>query len=127
MKNPVVHFEIVGKDHEALQAYYRNLFEWEIRNVAPEMPYGIIEAGEGELGIGGGVGRELGTGTPHATFYVQVEDIEAALAKAVELGGEEVVPVTTIPGMVTFALFSDPEGNRVGLVSAHVPEGGETE
>ena len=126
MKNPVVHFEIVGKDHEALQAYYRNLFEWEIRNVAPEMPYGIIEAGEGELGIGGGVGASS-TGTPHATFYVQVEDIEAALAKAVELGGEEVVPVTTIPGMVTFALFSDPEGNRVGLVSAHVPEGGETE
>ena len=125
MKNPVVHFEIVGKDHEALQAYYGNLFEWEIRNVSEEMPYGIIEVGEGGPGIGGGVGA-TGTGTPHATFYVQVEDIEAALAKAVELGGETVVPVTTIPGMVTFALFNDPEGNRVGLVSEHEPEGGAT-
>lgn len=124
MKNPVVHFEIVGKDHEALQAYYRNLFEWELRTPVPEMPYAIVEAGEGEPGIGGGVGGSP-TGTPHATFYVQVEDIDAALAKAVELGGETVVPVTTIPGMVTFALFSDPEGNRVGLVSAHMPEGGE--
>ena len=126
MKNPVVHFEVVGKDHEALQSYYRNLFEWELRTPAPEMPYAIVEAdGEGP-GIGGGVGGSP-DGTPHATFYVQVEDIEAALARAVELGGETVVPVTTIPGMVTFALFSDPEGNRVGLASAHVPEGGETE
>ena len=82
MKNPVVHFEIVGKDHEALQAYYRNLFEWELRTPAPEIPYAIVEAGEGEPGIGGGVGGSP-TGTPHATFYVQVEDIEAALAKAV--------------------------------------------
>ena len=31
------------------------------------------------------------------------------------------MPVTTIPGMVTFALFSDPEGNVVGLVSDQTP------
>ena len=32
-----------------------------------------------------------------------------------------VMPVTDIPNMVTFALFSDPEGNVVGLVSSNVP------
>ena len=47
-------------------------------------------------------------GGPQTTFYVQVEDIEASLQKAAELGGETVAPVTVIPGLVTFAQFKDP-------------------
>ena len=55
------------------------------------------------------------------SFYVEVEDIEAKLKEAEELGGSVVVPVTTIPGMVTFAMFTDPEGNCIGLVSSETP------
>jgi predicted enzyme related to lactoylglutathione lyase len=51
-------------------------------------------------------------GGPQTTFYVQVEDIEASLQKAAELGGETVAPVTVIPGMVTFAQFKDPRRQR---------------
>jgi len=32
------------------------------------------------------------------------------------MGGKTVVPVTHIPNMVTFAMFTDPEGHLVGLV-----------
>ena len=35
MRNPVVHFEILGKDHEALQQYYRDLFDWNITQASP--------------------------------------------------------------------------------------------
>ena len=31
MKNPVVHFEVMGKDVEKLQQFYRSLFDWDIR------------------------------------------------------------------------------------------------
>ncbi len=50
------------------------------------------------------------------TFYVQVDDLDAYLKKAESLGGRTVVPPTEIPNMVTFAMFSDPDGNAVGLV-----------
>ena len=120
MPNPVVHFEILGKDHEALQQYYRDLFDWKITQASPEFPYGIVSAEEQGAGIGGGVGSSM-DGNPQLTFYVQVDDIEAALDRAAELGGEIAMPVTTIPGMVTFAHFKDPAGNLVGLVWSEMP------
>ena len=121
MKNPVVHFEILGQNHETLQQYYRDLFEWKIENMSPEMPYGVVESAEGEVGIGGGIGASP-DGAARLTFYVQVEDIDASLTRAVELGGKTVAEPMTIPGVVTFALFEDPEGNLVGLVASQAPE-----
>jgi uncharacterized protein len=50
------------------------------------------------------------------TFYVEVDDPAAYLAKAEELGGATVVPVSEVAGYgLTYALFTDPEGHMVGL------------
>ena len=43
-------------------------------------------------------------------------DIQALLDQAEKLGAKTVVPVTEIPDMVTFAQFTDPFGNLIGLV-----------
>ena len=53
---------------------------------------------------------------PHnyATFYSQVNDIPAYLAKAQALGGKTLVPPVTIPAG-TFAWFADPDGTIIGL------------
>jgi predicted enzyme related to lactoylglutathione lyase len=53
---------------------------------------------------------------PHnyTIFYVNVDDVPAALAKAQSLGGKTLVPPVTIPNG-TFAWFADPEGNTIGL------------
>ena len=112
MANPVVHFEIMGRDAAKTQQYYRELFGWEI-NADNPMQYGVIAPGDG--GIGGGIGSTP-MGQPIVTVYVQVADPQAALDRAVELGGQQVMPVTDVPGMVTLALFSDPDGNVVGIV-----------
>jgi hypothetical protein len=48
-------------------------------------------------------------------FYVEVEDVQAYLDKAVSLGGKMVVPPVKIPAG-TFAWFSDPDGNTIGLL-----------
>jgi hypothetical protein len=79
------------------------------------MNYGIVDTDAGGKGIAGGVGPADG-GNPHVTVYVEVEDPQAALDKAEQLGGKTVMGVTEIPNMVTFALFTDPEGNMVGVV-----------
>lgn len=55
------------------------------------------------------------------TVYVEVPDCDAALKKVEALGGRTLVPTTVIPGMVTFAMFADPEGNAVGVVASQTP------
>lgn len=67
-------------------------------------------------GSNGGIGpRESGN---WVTFYIEVPDPQAALTKIEQLGGKTVTPVREIPGVVTFAVFEDPDGNRIGLVKA---------
>lgn len=67
-------------------------------------------------GINGHI-TSLGHEPHHYTvFYVQVDDIPAALAKAEFLGGKTVVPPVTIPAG-TFAWLADPDGNTAGLWS----------
>lgn len=111
MSNAVVHFEVLGNDLEKLQAFYSGLFGWRTQEI-PEMGYAMVEK-EGE-GIGGGIGRNPEGGPGHVTFYVAVDDPQAALDRAEELGGTTVMPVTELP-QVTIALFADPEGHVVGL------------
>ena len=119
MPNPVVHFEIQSSGAEKLHKYYADLFGWHIDASNP-MGYGVVDTHTEGKGINGGI---TGTnGGPNAiTFYVEVEDIDAKLKEAEECGGRIIMPVTTIPGMVTFATFADPEGNCVGLVSSEAP------
>ena len=116
MKGKVVHFEILGKDVQALQNFYGSIFEWDIHFRFGESSGLVKNSGEGS--IGGGIGKADGGAPPHATFYIEVENIQAHLDRITEMGGEVVVPETEIPNMVTFALFKDIEGNTVGLVKS---------
>ena len=118
MANPVVHFEVIGRDGAKLQKFYADAFGWKIDADNP-MGYGMVD-NEGR-GIGGGVS---GGDAPAVTFYLEVDDPAAYLKKVEALGGRIVQDVTVIPGMVTMAQFADPEGNIVGIVAAEVPTAG---
>ena len=113
MGNSISHVEVVGKDGAALQNFYSQLFGWEF-DTDNDFGYGNLDGAGTNVSVGvGGVGEEGQPG--HATFYVEVDDLEATLEKAGSLGGQTVVPVTVIPDMVTFALLADPEGNVIGI------------
>ena len=119
MGQPVVHFEIAGKDAEQLHRYYAELFGWEIDANNP-MKYGMVSR-EGNVnsegvGIGGGISAGPEGYEGHVTFYVEVDDVEEALAKAESLGGTRVMGPENIMGQVTIGLFNDPEGHLVGVV-----------
>ena len=121
MGQPVVHFEILGKDAEKLQSYYSELFGWEVDSDNP-MNYGMVQR-EGNVnpdgvGIGGGIGAGPEGYPGHATFYVEVPDVEAALAKAENLGGSRMMGPETVTEGVEIGQFKDPEGHLVGLVKA---------
>jgi uncharacterized protein len=121
MGQPVVHFEVIGKDGAKLQAYYADLFGWEIDAKNP-MNYGIVQR-EGNVnsegvGIGGGVaGGPEGYGG-HVTFYVEVPDVEASLAQAEKLGGARIFgPDEVMEGLV-LGQFTDPEGHVIGIIQS---------
>jgi uncharacterized protein len=121
MGQPVVHFEVIGKDGGKLQSYYAELFGWQI-NAENPMSYGIV-AREGNtnpdgVGIGGGIGTGPEGYAGHITFYVEVPDVEAALAKAESLGGTRMMGPERIMDGVELGQFTDPEGHLVGLVKS---------
>ncbi len=121
MGQPVIHFEVLGKDADRTQAYYSELFGWEVDANNP-MNYGIVQR-EGNtnadgVGIGGGVGVGPDGYPGHVTFYVEVPDVEAALARAESLGGSRMMgPGEPMEGVV-IGLFNDPEGHVLGVVKA---------
>lgn len=113
MSNPVVHFEVIGKDPAALRAFYGEVFGWEIHADNP-MGYGMVHTGT-EHGIGGGIGGTDGSAPTGITFYVEVDDLQAALDAVAAKGGSVVMPPTDVPDGPSIAQFLDPEGNRIGL------------
>jgi uncharacterized protein len=119
MGQPVVHFEIIGKDVGKLHGYYSDLFGWEIDSDNP-VNYGVVQrdgnTNPDGVGIGGGVGAGPEGYDGHVTFYVEVPDVEAALAKAESLGGSRMMGPEKVMEGVEIGLFNDPEGHVVGVV-----------
>ena len=119
MGQPVVHFEVIGKDGEKLRSYYSELFGWEI-NADNPMDYGTVDrAGNlnaDGVGIGGGVGKGPEGYEGHVTFYVEVPDVEASLAKAESLGGSRVFGPDEIMDGLVLGQLTDPEGHVIGVI-----------
>jgi hypothetical protein len=124
MGQPVVHFEIIGKDPEGLRNYYGEVFGWEFDTGGPVAPsvsaagkYGFMdhEANNGGVGIPGGIGGGAEYAT-HTVFYVGVPDVEAALRKAESVGGiRRMGPEKNPGGQLVVGHFTDPEGNLIGV------------
>lgn len=124
MANPVVHFEIIGKDPANLRRFFRSMFGWRYDNESPVAPevsqagnYGFIDkaAAPDGSGIPGGIGGGAGYAA-HTVFYVGVPDVEAALKEAERLGGKRVMgPAKNPEKPLVVGHFTDPEGNLIGV------------
>jgi predicted enzyme related to lactoylglutathione lyase len=123
MPQPVVHFEVIGKDPDALRRYYSELFGWTFdtpspvaKEVSDEDRYGFLElvAAEDGSGIRGGIGGGEKYDS-HAVFYVAVENVEAALTRAASLGGTPVMGPARSPNGLVVGHFRDLEGTLIGV------------
>ena len=116
MANPVVHFEIGGKDVGQLIDFYGTVFEWNITPLADQLY--IADPGS-DKGIEGHLFQttEETDSTNNVIIYVEIEDIQASLEKVESLGGEILIPPQEIHGNAShFAMFRDPSGNKIGLL-----------
>jgi len=110
-EHPVVHFEI-GCHHGAkTREFFAQLFGWDISGRDAGM---IINTGRSQ-GIAGHIVELAPEWGNYVTIYVQVENLDAYLKKAGELGGKTLVPPVTLPGQGSFAWLAAPEGNIIGI------------
>ena len=122
MGRPVVHFEVMAKDADAIRTFYTDLFDWKIDADNP-LNYGMVSpddnppGGAGTSGIAGGIGQMPDGHDGYATFYVDVDDVEAALSRAESLGGSRLMGPETVMEGLTIGLFADPEGHVVGVAA----------
>jgi predicted enzyme related to lactoylglutathione lyase len=110
---PVTWFEINGPEPIKASAFYAELFGWHTKPL-PEANYILIDTHAGS-GINGGIGETRQGQPAHGIIYVEGPDIQALLDKAESMGATTLVPRSSSMD-VTFAQFTDPLGNLVGLV-----------
>jgi len=111
--NPVVQWQIVAKDPEAVTRFYSALFGWTI-NASNALGYRVVETGNGR-GIDGGVWPSPPEGHNLVQLFVEVDDIDAALAKATSLGATVIVPKSELPDGDALAIVLDPAGLSFGM------------
>ena len=123
MKNSVAHFEIYADDPATLEKFYTSLFDWKVEAV-PGMDYRFIKTvdtdGKGMPtqpgGINGGMlKRPAGYAGKAWVNYVNVESLDASVAKAQQLGAKVTKGRSPVPGMGWFAMLVDPQGSEFAL------------
>lgn len=103
---PIVFFDIAGPDLEVQRRFYADAFGWE------SAPTGHVSAPV----QAGQLGGFLRTDPADVVLYFGVPDVTASLAKITAAGGLISAPRFEVKGVVVLGLFSDPAGNRLGLV-----------
>jgi uncharacterized protein len=111
MANPVMWFEVMGKDSAGLQRFYREVFGWKLTPPVKELGnYSMLE--RPDTGIGGGFGE----GDPRVSLYIETADPQRFVDKAVASGATVLMPVTQITPTTTIAMLLDPAGNTFGVM-----------
>jgi predicted enzyme related to lactoylglutathione lyase len=118
--------ELLTKDQTAAIRFYRSLFGWDI-NPSPNPEHGgynMIQI-QGN-GIGGimQMTAQMQTiaGNSQWVPYVGVPNIEGSAREAQSLGGEILVPPTSIDGVGRFAYLKDPTGGVFGIIQFNTPD-----
>lgn len=122
MPNRVIHFEIQADNVDRASKFYSEVLGWKIEQMMSAdkggMNYwGITTGKTGTPGINGGL-YERPKDDKITTYdcTVEVEDLDKTIAAVKKSGGKIMKEKDEIPGVGWFAMVTDTEGNRFGLM-----------
>ena len=115
MANGVVKWQILSKDAEKTARFYSSLFDWKT-DTANMLGYREIKTGS-DRGIDGGVWPAPPEAQDFVQLFIEVDDVDATIAKATRLGARVVVPKSALPDGDTMAILFDPAGLSFGVMS----------
>jgi hypothetical protein len=112
----VVQWQIVTKDPERLAQFYSKLCGWKI-NTDNALNYRAVDTGAGR-GIQGGIWPAPPEASSFAQLFIEVDDINAVVKKAGELGARVLIPPQQLPDGDKLAILHDPMGVPFGVYAA---------
>jgi len=123
--SPVVHFEMPAEDRRRMASFYEKTFGWKTQMLGPEMgEYVLVTTAESDVKPGAPAGAINGGfylknpdwPAQHPSIVIGVDDIEAAMRRVKEGGGEVLGEPMQIPGVGRYVSFFDTERNRVSML-----------
>ena len=105
-------FELMTSDVKAAGKFYSDVVGWSTHDMsgAEGMQYTTFNIGD--VGMAGMLHL---TGHTAWIGYISVDDVDAHIEKIVEAGGKLWKPATDVPGMLRFAVMSDPQGAPIAV------------
>lgn len=113
MGSPVVQFQIVAREPEPLARFYADTFGWRIRT-NNALGYRELDT-QSDRGIQGGVWPSPPEGHNLVQLFIEVDDIDAYVAKAAAAGARVLFPRQQLPDGDAMAILLDPAGLPFGL------------
>ena len=114
MADPVVQWQIVATDPDAVTRFYTALFGWKTTN---GNALGYREVDTGPDGVPGGVWPAPPDAKNFVQLFVRVDDVERCVAEAARLGATTIVPPASLPDGGTMAILRDPNGMTFGVMT----------
>jgi predicted enzyme related to lactoylglutathione lyase len=113
--------ELMTTDTAKAVSFYEALVGWKADAVpmGPGATYWILKHGDKQ--VGGAAAAQPGMPS-NWLVYVGWDEIDAAVARVVERGGKVLMPATDVPGMVRFAVVTDPQGAAFGILKGLGPD-----
>ena len=108
----ITHIDIPVTDTRRSATFYQDLFGWQINEVPGFEGYPMWRAPNQ---ISGGGLAPRGEGFEQPRSYVEVDSIDAVVAKVEASGCKVLMPRSEIDSTSWFAIIEDPDGNHIGL------------
>ena len=119
-KGSISHIEFPADDLERSKRFYGAVAGWQFGPMEGLPEYELFQTGET---TGGAIGKRGASVGKVVRVYIDVDDLEGAVAAAEANGGTVVTPPSPVPGFGRYAAVLDPEGNEIGLFEG-APSGG---
>jgi predicted enzyme related to lactoylglutathione lyase len=109
-------YELMTSDTKASGKFYSDVVGWTTHSMDSPDGQTYTTFNVGEVGIAG----MLNVGG-HTSWvgYISVDDVDAHIEKIVEAGGKLWRPATDVPGMLRFAVLSDPQGAAIVVFTSN--------
>jgi uncharacterized protein len=131
---PVVHFEMPYRDGARAARFYAQAFGWVPQDLGPDMG-GYVLVTTAPPGARPGLPPQASMGAIHGGLFpfkpdwpmqypavvIGVDDIQAAMQRIADAGGEVLGEPMSIPGVGQYVSFVDTEGNRNSVLQPSMP------
>ncbi len=119
--------ELWTKDVDKARTFFEAVIGWQYEDMPMQDGGTYTIAKSGNTRAGGMMNIAATTapeGTPsHWMAYVAVDDVDTAVGKVAEAGGQLIQPIFDVPGVGRIAVIADPTGAVLGIMTPSPPPG----